>query len=291
MASLKAIRNRIRSIKSTQKITRAMKMVAAARLRRSQDAALAARPYERLMHEVLGSVAARIELGRYPLFQQREIRHIEIVAITSDRGLCGGFNGIVEKKVRKLTQEANRNGQEVTLRIIGRKGTEYFRRREIPIRRSYTGLLGDLKFSVAQEIALELSMLFLSGEIDQVLLVYNEFVSAVSQRAVEKQLLPILPPSTLVPGEKARVLADYIYEPSASDILKDLMPRYITNQMWESLIESLASENAARMTAMDAATTNATEMIGKLTIQMNRTRQAAITSELVEIVSGAEALK
>ncbi len=291
MASLKAIRTRIRSIKSTQKITRAMKMVAAARLRRSQEAALAARPYERLMHEVLDSVAARVDLARYPLFQQREVRRIEVVAITSDRGLCGGFNGIIEKKVRRLTQEAEKNGQHVTLRIIGRKGTEYFRRREVPIRRSYTGLLGDLKFSTAQEIALELSMLFLAGEIDQVLLVYNEFVSAVSQRAVERQLLPILPPPPPAAGDSFRMPVDYIYEPSAPAILDDLLPRYITNQMWESLIESLASENAARMTAMDAATTNAKEMIDKLTIQMNRTRQAAITSELVEIVSGAEALK
>ena len=288
MASLKAIRTRIRSIKNTQKITRAMKMVAAARLRRSQEAALAARPYERLMDEVLDSVAARVELARYPMFQQREVRRLEIVAITSDRGLCGGFNGIIEKKVRNLTQEAAKKGQEVTLRLIGRKGAEYFRRRDVPIRRSYTGLLGSLKFSSAQEIALELSMLFQAGEIDEVVLVYNEFVSAVSQRAVERRLLPIVTPAA--PDTARRQPIDYLYEPSAAAILDDLLPRYITNQMWEALLESLASENAARMTAMDAATTNATDLIDKLTIQMNRTRQAAITSELVEIVSGAEAL-
>ncbi|MDR0965408.1 MAG: ATP synthase F1 subunit gamma [Myxococcales bacterium] len=289
MASLKAIRTRIRSIKSTQKITRAMKMVAAARLRRSQEAALAARPYERLMHEVLDSVATRVDLVRYPLFEQRAIRRVELVAITSDRGLCGGFNGIIEKKVRKLMQEAMACGQQVTLRIVGRKGTDYFRRREVPIRKSYTGLLSDLKFTAAKEIATELSQLFLSGEIDQVLLVYNEFVSAVSQRAVQRQLLPIVAPPGLAANGGAS--ADYIYEPSASDILDDLLPRYTTNRIWEALIESLASENAARMTAMDAATKNASEMIDKLTLQMNRTRQAGITSELVEIVSGAEALK
>lgn len=288
MASLKAIRTRIRSIKSTQKITRAMKMVAAARLRRSQEQALAARPYEHLMNEVLSGVAHRVDLEQYPLFKARDVRCVEIVAITSDRGLCGGFNGIIEKKVRKLADEARANGQEVVLRIIGKKGTEYFRRREVEIRKSYTGLLSSLKFSSAQEIATELTMLFNEGRIDKVLLVYNEFVSAVAQKAVERQLLPIVPPELPKPDA---VPVDYIYEPEATAILDDLLPRYITNQMWAALIESLASENAARMTAMDAATTNATEMIDKLTIQLNRTRQAAITSELVEIVSGAEALK
>lgn len=288
MASLKAIRTRIRSIKSTQKITRAMKMVAAARLRRSQEQALAARPYERLMNEVLGGVAQRVDLEQYPLFKPRAVRCVEIVAITSDRGLCGGFNGIIEKKVRKLADEARASGQEVVLRIIGKKGTEYFKRREVEIRKSYTGLLSSLKFSAAQEIATELTMLFSQGRIDRVVLVYNEFVSAVSQKAVERQLLPIVPPELTKPGTSP---VDYIYEPEATAILEDLLPRYVTNQMWAALIESLASENAARMTAMDAATTNATEMIDKLTIQLNRTRQAAITSELVEIVSGAEALK
>lgn len=288
MASLKAIRTRIRSIKNTQKITRAMKMVAAARLRKSQEHALAARPYEHLMNEVLSHVAERVDLEQYPLFRSREVRCVEIVAITSDRGLCGGFNGAIEKKVRTLAEEARANGQEVVLRIIGKKGTEYFKRREMPIRKSYTGLLSSLKFSSAQELATELTMLFDEGRIDKVVLVYNEFVSAVSQKAVEKQLLPILPPDLSAHGGGA---TDYIYEPGANAILEDLLPRYVTNQMWAALIESLASENAARMTAMDAATTNATDLIGKLIIQMNRTRQAAITSELVEIVSGAEALK
>ena len=291
MPSLKAIRTRIRSVKSTQQITRAMKMVAAARLRRAQAAVLSARPYSKAMSAVLDSVAARVDLSRHPLLAQRDVKRIEVVAITSDRGLCGGFNATIERRVRLFVMENEERVERVTLRTIGRKGHDFFRRRGREIRKNYPGLLSNLKFSAAQEIARELAELYLSGEIDEVMLVYNEFVSAVTQQVRVLQLLPIESPEPASPGPGMRLPVEYEYEPDSQAILEDLLPRYLANKVWQALLESLAAENAARMTAMENATTNAAEMIAKLTMQFNRTRQAMITKELVEIVSGAEALK
>lgn len=291
MPSLKAIRTRIRSVRNTQQITRAMKMVAAARLRRSQEAVLAARPYAAALKGVLDSVAARVNLNEHPLLQQREIRRIEILAITSDRGLCGAFNANIERRVRMFMLENEGKVERITLRTIGRKGNEFFRRRGLEIRKNYPGLLSNLKFSDAQQIALELSQLYTSGEIDAVMLVYNEFVSAVSQKLSFEQMLPIISPEPPVYKPGALMPVDYVYEPDPREILSDLLPRYLANEVWQSLLESLAAENAARMSAMENATNNATDMIAMLTQQFNRSRQAAITKELVEIVSGAEALK
>lgn len=291
MSSLKAIRTRIRSVKSTQQITRAMKMVAAARLRRAQEAVLSARPYSKAMKGVLDSVASRAALARHPLLQQREIKRIEVLAITSDRGLCGGFNGAIERRVRGFALENEGRVEKITLRTIGRKGHDFFRRRGREIRKNYPGLLSNLKFSAAQEIARELADLFLSGEIDAVMLVYNEFVSAVTQEVRVVQLLPIENPELSAPAPGAVLPVEYEYEPDAKAILEDLLPRYLANNVWQALLESLAAENAARMTAMENATKNAADMISKLTLQFNRTRQAMITKELVEIVSGAEALQ
>jgi F-type H+-transporting ATPase subunit gamma len=296
MPSLKAIRTRIRSVKSTQQITRAMKMVSAAKLRRAQEAVLSARPYVRQMEEVLENLAQRADLTAHPLLARRPVKKIEIVVLTSDRGLCGGFNANTVRRVQSYLIENEGALEEVTLRTIGRKGNDYFRRRGFKIRKDHAGLLQKLSWSAAEEIACELSELFLQGEIDAVYLVYNEFVSPVTQRVTFAELLPIQPPSesggspiNVPPRPEGPV--DYLYEPGRTDILQALLPRYVASEVWKALLESVASEQGARMSAMDNATNNASEMISKLTLQYNRTRQAGITKELMEIVSGAEAQK
>ncbi|HMJ80356.1 MAG TPA: ATP synthase F1 subunit gamma [Candidatus Dormibacteraeota bacterium] len=287
MASLKAIRNRIRSVRSTQQITRAMKMVAAARLRRAQEAITSARPFVKSMEEVLKDVAARVDLSAHPLLVRRPVKKAEIVVLTSDRGLCGGFNANVLRRVQRFLIENEGKYEQVTLRTIGRKGNEFFRRRAVTIRKDHPGMITKVTYHSADGLALELSQLFLSGEVDAVYLCYNEFVSAATQRVTMAELLPISPPE----AKKGETPVDFIYEPGQPELLAALLPRYVTSSMWRAMLESVASEHGARMSAMDNATNNASEMIGKLTLQYNRTRQAGITKELMEIVSGAEALK
>ncbi len=291
MPSLKSIRNRIRSVKSTQQITRAMKMISAARLRRAQEAVLSARPYAKKMDQVLQNVAARVDLSAHPLLVPREKKKIELVVLTSDRGLCGGFNANIIRRTQRFLLENADQYEAITLRTLGRKGNEFFRRRETKIRKDHAGFLTKLKFAAAAELARELTDLYLSGEVDSVYFLYNEFISAVSQKVSLVELLPISPPPP-AEGKKGDALAvEYLYEPARDTLLADLMPRYVATKVWRALLESVASEHGARMSAMDNATNNAKEMIGKLTLQYNRTRQAAITKELMEIVSGAEALK
>ncbi|MBI5546387.1 MAG: ATP synthase F1 subunit gamma [Deltaproteobacteria bacterium] len=291
MPSLKAIRNRIRTVKSTQQITRAMKMVAAARLRRAQEAILSARPYVQRMEDVLRDLATRVDLAAHPLLTRRPVKRVEVVLLTSDRGLCGGFNANAVRRVQRFLLENEERYEKVLLRTIGRKGNEAFRRRGLQISKDHPGLFQKISYSAAESLASELSQRFLSGEVDAVYLVYNEFISPVSQRVAMAELLPIKPPVAGPEAEAGLAPVDYEYEPGRAAVLEGLLPRYVASEVWRALLESVASEHGARMSAMDNATNNASDMIGKLTLQYNRTRQAGITKELMEIVSGAEALK
>ena len=289
MPSLKAIRKRIGSVKNTQKITRAMKLVAAARLRRAQDAIIAARPYSAALERVVAELAERAGREAHPLLAERSGRRAQVVVMTSDRGLAGSFNTQVLRRTEALMVEDLAEWDEVGLRLVGRKGNEYFKRRDGDIT-SYvpSGQQGG-PLTISRELANFVVTDFLEEKVDRVYLIYSEFKSAMSQKPVVSQLLP-LKPRAPVEGEVQRV-GDFIYEPSKEELLEHLLPLYIQNGLYRAALESVASELGARMSAMDSATRNAGEMIDRLTLQYNRARQAAITKELLEIIGGAEALK
>jgi F-type H+-transporting ATPase subunit gamma len=278
------IRRRIRSVKNTQQITKAMKMVAAAKLRRAQARMLAARPYSAGLETVLRSVASRVDAERHPLLAERDENKVLLVVITSDKGLAGAFNANVLKTTQRLVAE--RSWSEVEVLPIGRKASDFFKRRELAIRQSQVNVLQALSIETARELAASISEDFVSGELDAVYLVYSEFVSVISQAVKAERLLPIQrdvqDPSTPE--------IDYLYEPGPEQILAQLLPKYIEFQLYRALLESAAAEQGARMTAMEAASKNASEMIESLTLTYNRIRQAAITKEIIEIVSGAAAL-
>jgi F-type H+-transporting ATPase subunit gamma len=286
MATLRDIQRRIRSVQSTQKITRAMKLVAAAKLRRAQERVLAARPYASKMAELLGNLVSGADTG-HPLLEQREGPRRQIVIITADRGLAGAFNANILRRAVELLRESS--AAEVTLVVVGRKARDFFRRRAHTIKRDMIGFWDRLAYSHAAELADYFMQQYLDGEVDEVVLLYNEFRSVTVQRPVRAQLLPIPRAETALAEGPAPV--DYIYEPSAEAILGDLLPRHVRMQVYRALMESLAGEYGARMTAMEAATQNAKEMIDVLTIQYNKARQEKITKELLDIVGGAEALK
>ncbi|BDG09705.1 ATP synthase F1 subunit gamma [Anaeromyxobacter paludicola] len=292
MPNLRDIRKRIGSVKSTRQITKAMKMVAAAKLRRAQDAILKTRPYAALLERALGEVAARAgaaaEKPAHPLLAPRVAKKAEIVLVTSDRGLAGAFNSNVLRRAQRFMTENAERYAEVRVTTIGRKARDYFKSRKVTMQADYTGVHQHLRFEKAQEIAEELTARWLAGEVDAVFLCYNEFKSAISQHVVVRQVLPVETPAAT---EAQAASVDFIYEPGREALLADLLPRHINMQVWRALLESAASEHGARMTAMESATKNAEEMIGKLTLDYNRARQAYITKELMEIVSGAEALK
>ena len=290
MPSLRDIRNRIGSVKSTRQITKAMKMVSAAKLRRAQDAILKTRPYAQLLEQALARVALRAgadETVGHPLLAPREQKTAEVVVITSDRGLAGGFNSNMARRAQRFLTENAERFERVQLSTIGRKGRDFFRARKIEVRKDFTGVHANLAYEKAEQIALEYTERYLSGEVDAVYLAYNEFKSAISQKPVVFQLLPIETP----PVSAGAAAIDFKYEPSREALLRDLLPRHIATQVWRALLESAASEHGARMSAMESATKNAEEMISMLTLQYNRARQAYVTKELMEIVSGAEALK
>jgi F-type H+-transporting ATPase subunit gamma len=288
MANLRAIRKRVSSVKSTQQITRAMKMVSAAKLRRAQDAINAARPYARKMREVVTAVAGRAGADAHPLLTAREVTRLALLVVTSDRGLCGSFNSGLTRAVHRYINEHRGEYDEITLFVIGRKGRDFFRRREIPIRKEYLGVLGSVSRQHAETIAGDLVGGFLDGEFDEVQIAFNEFRSAISQVVRFEKMFPIaLESSEKTAGDDV----DYLYEPSREEILATLLPKYVQTMVLRVLLESVAGEHGARMTAMDSATNNSVDMIARLTLQMNRARQATITTELTEIVSGAEALK
>jgi F-type H+-transporting ATPase subunit gamma len=287
MATLRDIQRRIRSVQSTQKITRAMKLVAAAKLRRAQERILAARPYAGKMAELLGNLVSGADGADgplHPLLEQREGPRRQIVIITADKGLAGAFNSNVIRRALEFVRASN--ATEVTLVVVGRKARDFFRRRTWKVKRDMIGFWDRLAYGHATELADAFMQQYLGGEVDEVYLIYSEFRSVAVQRPVRQQLLPI-PRGEEHGGEHV----DYIYEPSAAAILGELLPRHVRMQVFRALMESLAGEYGARMTAMEAATKNAKEMIEVLTIQYNKARQEKITKELLDIVGGAEALK
>ena len=292
MATLRDIQRRIRSVQSTQKITRAMKLVAAAKLRRAQERILAARPYANKMAELLGNLVSAADAqdgGGHPLLEQREGPRRQIVIITADRGLAGAFNSNVLRNSLAFIRASNT--AEVTLVVVGRKARDFYRRRQWTVKQDLVGFWDRLAYSHACELADYFMAQYLEDEVDEVHLVYNEFRSVALQRPVRQQLLPIPAGEE---GEEAGAHAeavDYEYEPGPEAILGDLLPRHVRMQVYRALMESLAGEYGARMTAMEAATKNAQEMIGALTIQYNKARQERITKELLDIVGGAEALR
>jgi F-type H+-transporting ATPase subunit gamma len=281
MPALIDIRRRIRSVKNTQQITKAMKMVSAAKLRRAQDAIFAARPYARKMMEVLNGVATRADPASHPLLQEHGEEKLLLVILTADKGLAGGFNANIIRAAVQFLEE--RPGKDLRLDLIGRKARDFFRRRRFTVRSERLGLFQALRYDAAREIAGELMRTYASGEVDQVYLLYNEFKSVIQQKVVVERLLPI---GKLAFDPKEPAL-DYLYEPGPEGIFAGLLPKHVEFQVWRALLESAAAEHGARMAAMDAATNNAEDMIERLTLYMNKVRQAAITKEIIEVVSGA----
>lgn len=282
MAGVRDIRRRIRSVSNMQQITKAMKMVAAAKLRRAQEKVIASRPYAKQIQDVLARLVQVQSEISHPLLEQRPVKRIGYILITSDRGLCGGFNANLIRLTRGILEEQKE--AETGLVAVGRKGNDYFGRRSAEIISRFTGLGDNPDFGQARKIAGEIIGLYTSGEVDEVYLVYSKFVSVLTQEPTVAKILPIEPSEEETPGE-------YIFEPSPVEMLEQLLPTYLESQIFSALLESKASEMGARMTAMDSATENAKEMIDKLTLAMNRARQAAITKEISEIVGGAAALE
>jgi F-type H+-transporting ATPase subunit gamma len=284
MPSLIDIRRRIRSVKNTQQITKAMKMVSAAKLRRAQDRVIASRPYAALLRKVLGNVAAAVAADeledRNPLLARREEKRVLLVMITGDKGLAGAFNTNIIKGAQRFFAE--RSGASVTLELIGRKGRDFFRKREAKISGEQIGLAAKPAYDDTAAIARRVMEMFRNEEIDAVYVLYNEFKSVMTQRLTVSRVLPAELPEQANP-------VDYIFEESPAEMLNDLLPRYVETEFYRALVESAAAEHAARMTAMDSATSNAADMIERLTLYMNRVRQASITKEIIEVVSGAAA--
>ena len=307
MPSLKAIRKRIASVRNTQQITKAMKMVAASKLRRSQERVMNARPYAEEMQRVLASVASRVDASVHPLLARRERTPSSktlVLVITADKGLCGSFNTNVIKAAGAFIVES---AGPCELGLIGRKGRDFFARRGFRVALERIGIFQKLSFGDAQSIAQVAIEQFLSGAVDRVVLVFNEFKSVISQRVVVHELLPIPRDEVPVPADGAAAQssgvgaelgqgtgeylpAEYLYRPSAQEIFNRLLPRHVDVQVYRALLESNAAFYAAQMTAMDTATKNSADMIATLTLYMNKVRQAAITREIIEVVSGAEAL-
>lgn len=288
MPSLKDIKKRIGSVKNTRQITKAMKMVSAAKLRRAQEAVVAARPYAAKMQEVLSSLALREDAEAHPLLQERGKGRALIVLLTADRGLCGGFNGNISKASERFIRANEAGYQGYDLLIIGRKGRDYLKTRAgIQIAKVYENLTGSISYSTAALLGQEVVASYEEGKYDAVYLVFNAFRSAISQDITFNKLLPIVP--KVVP--EGTHIAEYLYEPSRGEVLDQILSKHIEVQIFRALLESVASEHGARMSAMDSASKNASEMIGKLTLKYNRARQAAITKELMEIISGAESIK
>jgi F-type H+-transporting ATPase subunit gamma len=288
MAGLKAIKRRITGAKNTRKITRAMKMISAARLRRAQQRITDLRPYAQKTSDMLASVAARVnaEDDVHPLLRRRDENKVLLVVLTSDRGLAGAFNASINKRAYSMWKEFEAQGKEVSFAIIGRKGGDFFRRRGAKIDKVFQGIFENLNSAKAGEIGRYIVGRYVEGELDAAYLIYNEFKSAISQVVVAEPILPVqVQPSAESAG------TDYIYEPSQGALLDRLLPMYMEITSFRALLESVASEHGARMTAMDNAMRNASDVIDKLTLQYNRARQAAITTELMEIIGGAEALK
>jgi F-type H+-transporting ATPase subunit gamma len=290
MPTLKDIRIRLKGIKSTQQVTKAMKMVAAAKLRRAQERAIQARPYAAKLKDMLASLSAKVDTSLNPLLSPRpEVNKVLVILITSDRGLCGGFNTNIIKQAQKVIHEDYADLYKkggVSMICAGSRGNDFFRKRGYTIVKGYPGVFQNLDYSIAKEIAETASSMYLKGEVDRVVVAYNEFKSVLSPNIKAEVLLPIEPEQGGKEGG-----SEHIYEPSPSAIIDVLVPKHLNTQVWRMMLESNAAEQASRMTAMDSATENAKELIRALNISYNRARQAAITKELSEIVAGADALK
>lgn len=286
MPSLKALRKRIATVRSTQKITKAMKMVAAAKLRRAQEAAERARPYSEKVGEIFGAVVADLEGAAHPLLARRDEQRIELVVVTSDRGLCGGYNSNLLRKAEAFIRE--HPGKQIVVTTVGRKALEFFRRRGAKLAGETTEVMSRPIIESARAIAHDVTQRFADDKTDAVYLLYSRFRSAASQIPTITPLLPVGRPEATADGPPP---VEYIFEPPRAELLAALLPRYIETLLMQALLESIASEQGARMTAMENATNNASDMMDRLTLSMNRARQATITTELMEIVSGAEALK
>jgi F-type H+-transporting ATPase subunit gamma len=301
MPSLKAIRNRITSVKNTRKITRAIKLVSTAKLRRAQEALIAARPYASAITKVVSELSAVAGAESHKLFEERPLSKVAIVVMTSDRGQAGAFNANVVKAVERYAANELSGATEVSLRIIGRKGNQYFARRRATVTSFDIAPTGATALDLAREVANRAIDDFTSGKVDRVFLAYNEFRSAVSQVTRVKQILPVVPEKSTAltatatagaaAGQGAAEAGDFLYEPGKQELLNRLVPLYVQIQLYRAALESIAAFFAAQMTAMENATKNAGEMVAKLTLSYNRARQASITKELLEIIGGAEALK
>jgi F-type H+-transporting ATPase subunit gamma len=297
MASLRSIRSRIKSVRSMQKITKALKLVSAAKLRRAQDAVVRTRPYAQALDELLASLArarANADMPPHPLMEVRaNPRRIEVVLLTSDRGLCGGFNANIIRRAQRFLVEEGDKYEVIQFSTIGRRGRDFARKRGIQTRKDYVGFFGRLRYSMAKEVADDLIAEYRERKLDAVYLLYNQFKSAITQVITLKQLLPIVAEGhqQTAAGKGGFITPEHIYEPSRPQLLEHLIPRELAMQIWRALLESEASEHGARMSAMESATSNANDTIARLSLQYNRARQASITKELMEIVSGAEALK
>ena len=287
MPSLIDLRRRIRSVKNTQQITKAMKMVSAARLRRAHEKVLAARPYSLLLTEMIGSILGNqtedVPALSHPLLARREEKRILLLLLCGDKGLCGAFNSNALKASQRFL--AKHSDASVELELIGRRGADFYRRREVSVAGEWLNVFANVDFNVAQEISRKVMDRFVAAEIDAVYLIYNEFKSVLTQTIVVNRMLPVKVPE-LAGGSR-----EYIYEQKPEEIFRTLLPKYVETNIYQAMVESGAAEHAARMTAMDSATRNAEEMIEKLTLHLNRVRQASITKELIEVVSGAQALE
>jgi F-type H+-transporting ATPase subunit gamma len=288
MPSLRDIKRKITSVKKTQQITKAMKMVAAAKLRRAQDRVIAARPYSRKMLAVIANLAGRVERAQHPLLAKREPRQVKLLVLTSDRGLCGAYNTNIVRKAIEAVRQFKAEGKDVKVNVVGRKGRDFFRKRSAYTLGKVWSDLGMIDYDKAADVGKNIVDRFTAGDTDEVYLLYNEFKSVMQQKVTLEKLLPVEPHEEADPFMAA---VDYLYEPTPEAILGSLLPKHVEVQVYRAMLESQASEMGARMTAMDSATRNARDMIERLTLKYNKQRQAAITKEISEIVGGAEALK
>lgn len=283
------LKRRIRSVKNTAQLTRAMKMVSAAKLRRAQERMQGSRPYAAALGRVIADVAQRVSGELHPLLVARDVRKVDLVLLAGDKGLCGAFNGNIIRAAEELRREQLAAGRQVELTLIGKKAGEHYRRRpEIPVSESFADIFRAIDYTFAADLAEKLGERFKAGETDAVYLVYNKFRTTISQVIT---VSPIIPLQNLEQGEGEKAYGvEFLYEPAAEKLMEGLVPRFVSFQLYQAMLESAAAEHGARMAAMDNATRSAEEMISSLTLQMNRARQAAITTELIEVVSGAEAL-
>ncbi len=291
MASLQSLRRKIVSVKNTQKITKAMKMVAASKLKRAQNRILTARPYAHQLREVMGNLSQRVNRASHPLLSRRDGNKLELLVVTSDRGLCGAFNTNILRQAVNFLEKQRGQGKEVTVTLAGRKSIDFFKRRDWPIRQEWAGVFDRLSFEHALDIGQNIVSQYYEGTFDHLYVVYNEFKSVMQQEVIIEKLLPIESLHESDGHATPSLGGGYLYEPDESELLETLLPKHFEIQTYRVLLESAAAEQASRMTAMDGATRNAGELIKKLTLFYNKTRQTAITKELMDIVGGAEAVQ